>query len=64
MLNYQTKMSRQVSRIMDISKFIAIASVITAHRPLKINNHLLYNIVGRFSSIGVIVFIYSKWILF
>lgn len=47
----------KVSGVFDISRTIAIISVITAHTPFNINSSILYNLTKCFSSVGVIVFI-------
>ena len=48
---------KKVSNVFNISRCIAILSVITAHTSFDIDNLVLYNLIKRFSSIGVIVFI-------
>ena len=56
-MNQQLNGTNKVSSVFNISRLIAIISVITAHTSFNINNPLLYNLIKRFSSIGVVVFI-------
>ncbi len=56
-MNQQVNGTNKVSSVFNISRLIAIISVITAHTSFNINNPVLYNLIKRFSSIGVIVFI-------
>ena len=56
-MNQQLNGTNKVSSVFNISRLIAIISVITAHTPFNINNTVLYDLIKRFSSIGVVVFI-------
>ena len=48
---------KKVSNVFNVSRCIAILSVITAHTTFDIDNLVLFNLIKRFSSIGVIAFI-------
>ena len=47
----------KISKTFEISRVLAIISVITAHTKFHIDSILIQNLIGRFSSVGVVVFI-------